>query len=241
LEHNRVELAHFFPRYGQWNKGRAVLEKLLQDHPDDHWVYFQLAVLQLYLHDTHAYRRTAEAMLQRFEFGELSEPDQGQSWRTPRAIMDRTAKVGLLLPPEKTVARLCETARRVRGPERPDEPLESWYAISGALAEYRAGNFDAAENRVRSLVQDGDPANERTIAATLISAMAASRLGRPQDAANRLASANQRLDNHMQQVSGVDADRGNSWADWLICEILRREAEGVVVGNAQTASIEIVD
>jgi hypothetical protein len=228
---NRLDLAHFYPRYGQWQKGRKVLEKLLEQHPDDHWVYFQLAVLQLYLDDEAAYRQTAQTMLERFENGQQEAPDRDQSWRGPAAIMDRTAKVGLLLPPASPAmaARLREATIRAVGPQDANEPLASWFAISRGLAEYRVDDYAAAERCVRSLVQDGDAASERTIAAELIFAMVNRRLGRVDEAASRLGSVAERLNQRHRQFAGT-IDRGTGWADWLICEILLREAQRTVNG-----------
>jgi hypothetical protein len=230
---NRFDLANWHPRHGAWEEGREVLEELLRAYPDDHWIYFQLAVLQLYLNDVPAYRRTAQAMLERFERGEQAEPDFGIDWRAPAAIMDRTAKVGLLLPPERSadVARLRDVMLRATGSTVDAEQLASWFAIGRGLAEYRTGNYQEAENLVRSLSLDGDPASERTLGAQLIFAMAAHRLGRVDDAARQLTEVSARLKANEQKMSAPNADRGTGWADWLICEILLREADRLIQGS----------
>jgi hypothetical protein len=230
----RFNLANWYPRHGQWDKGREVLEDLLAKHPDDHWVHFQLAVLQLYLGDDDAYRRTAESMLARFEQGTQAPIDVGVEWRSPAAIRDRTAKVSLLLPPSESdqVERLRALTLEVVGNEKADEPANSWFAIARGLAEYRSGHFDGAKRQLQVVAADDGDTAQRGIAAQLILAMVDQRAGRLDLAKNRLREMRQRLQMHERQFV-QESDRGTGWADWLICEILRREAESLLDGSGR--------
>ena len=98
-------------------------------------------------------------MLERFEKGAQGPADMGVEWRGPEAIMDRTAKVGLLVAPvaEGEVERLRQLTLQAVGAEKANEPVASWFAIGRGLAEYRAGSYISAEVQLRSVAtEDGE-------------------------------------------------------------------------------------
>ena len=164
---------------------------------------------------TDRYRRLCRRMLDRFRV--TNDP----------AIAARTAKYCLLLPlpgPEQEDAgRMAE--RSVAGAT---EPLRRWAGAAKGLADYRRGRFADAVAAIEKAqaADDGRDWNLRVIAGCVRS-MAMMRLGSRDEARAALMKASGLYRSNVQQATALDP--GPFWADLLICEVLHREAEALVV------------
>src|SRR5205085_11105101 len=113
-------------RAGRWAEGRQALGEAIRLHPDNHWNWFELAVVLARDGDAAAYRAHCHAMLDRF--GTTPDP----------TLVERTAKSCLLLPiddADRAVAvRLAEAAAT-----HEEDGSIAWFRLAQGLARYRAG------------------------------------------------------------------------------------------------------
>jgi tetratricopeptide (TPR) repeat protein len=119
-------------------------------------------------------------------------------------------------PPDKTEGRFCQLAR--------------------GTAEYRKGDFAAAAEHLGGVVRDGKEAwwGLRSPAHSVL-AMAQQRRGEPDEARATLAQESELWE---RDAPGSAASAGTHWHDWLMCRVLRREAEEVVLrGNAAASDV----
>jgi tetratricopeptide (TPR) repeat protein len=199
---------------GQWTKAAAAFERAVELNPGCLWSSYRWATLCLYTNERKEYRRACGAMLDRF--GETKE----------LLIADCTAKACSLAPEfasdAKQVMRLADLA--MTGTE--NEPARKWYEITKGLVDYRAGRFGpAAEVIVRSA-----PSTEglhRDALAFSILAMAQHRLGKGEEARMALSNAQAIIATKLPKAEGGETF-SDDWHDWLHCQILCREAEGLL-------------
>jgi serine/threonine-protein kinase len=201
---------------GQFEEARRGYVRACLDDPDNHWNWYHLSCLELYLDDEASYRDSAKGMLERF--GNTSVP----------TIAERTAKVCLLTPhavgePAK-LQRLLDLA--LASTENPDN--QPWFALSKALAEYRAGRFESAlsfADRAASL----RPATARATT-ELIRAMAHHRLGHAEKAKESLGKAVSTIETELPKPGAKPIGGAENW---LICHVLRREAGQLIAGSGK--------
>jgi WD40 repeat protein/serine/threonine protein kinase len=205
------ERGRFYLHEGRPDRAAADFLKAVALEPDDPWTWFQTAPLLLRAGDVAGYRRHCRAMLQRF--GKTRDP----------VLAERMAKVCLLLPgpPEELALPAALADQALRAGER--HPFRPYFELSRALADYRRGQFPAAEVRLRKLL-GGGRSWDVAVPACLVLAMARQQLGRPGPAREALAEGLRQLERTVPQV----ADAGGSWHDWLICQIFRHEAQALL-------------
>ena len=141
--------------------------------------------------------------------------------------LDKVCKACLLAPVSSPaeaefLRSMAATAVRKAGP---GDRFFAWFLMCLGLAEYRAGNWDAALDalgKCRAKAIDPQP----IISAAYLQAMTLGRLGQPESAEARLIEARRMLVQVLPADDAVVVPR--SWPDWLICRILGREAEVVV-------------
>jgi hypothetical protein len=102
----------------------------------------------------------------------------------------------------------------------PDHPASGWARALAGLADYRGGRPGRAVHRLREGRWRDD---ELGLYARLVLAMAEQRAGDAARARRLLADASAALRSQRTQIAG------NSWHDWLVCELLRREAEATIL------------
>lgn len=168
-----------------------------------------------------------------------------------REVGDRTAKTCMLLPdalPPQDQPRLMELmdqALHGSGPAArvmrllnldPAEGNMRYFQLGKGIAEYRAGHFDEAArwlSRARSGMDGGEGTGEAE--ADLFLAMALQKSGRPAEAGEPLGRATRAMDATFPRP-GV-GDLGTWPQDWLICQIIRREAERLIdLGGTKTTA-----
>lgn len=214
----RVWAGRVFGRLGRWEQAAENWTKAVELDPDskDHWRWYVLAPILVELGQEDRYRRHCRQMLARF--GDTQDA----------AIADRTAKVCLLIPAPPEDLRLpIQLAGRAVELEGTSQ-LAGWYLMTRGLAEYRDGRFSEALHMCRQSRQLSEPrkATDCAVPALLIEAMALCRLGQSDEARRSLHAAQDIMERDPR--SSEQGDLGWGFHDWLICRILRREAEALL-------------
>ena len=176
---------------------------------DPSMAWLNRAVLEVEFGDRGAYREHCRRMVERFEGS------------TNAGELERTAKAGLFDPPPswEEAARLRSLARSAVERAGPDDPYRSWYLLALGLAEYRAGDFDAA---LKVLDRHQAPGGAAVIMAASVQAMAVARKGQSQAAQGRLAQAERLLAEQVPTMAAPD------WDNRLIARRLVREAAALI-------------
>ena len=100
------------------------------------------------------------------------------------------------------------------------------------LAEYRQGHFATAVGlSKKSTTQGGNSYAEAK--AYLVIAMAQHQLNQVDESRPALAKAYEIVDTRMPKL---DSDLGVSWHDWLMTQILLREAKQLIEGDSAASS-----
>jgi tetratricopeptide (TPR) repeat protein len=211
--------AEWMGRRGAWLEASTASKRLVELDPGNANCWFRDAPLRLQVGDVEGYRRDCREMLTRFQS------------RANHYVADFTAKTCFLLPDSvPDLEPALKLARRsLAGTEK--DIAYRWFLVCKALAEYRAGQFDAAVKAV----SDVAPVPEGSVldaTSYIILALAQIRQGHPAEAGQTLARARGIRDRNWPQF-----DRGqrfdDAWDDWLRCDILQREAESLINGKAQ--------
>ncbi|MBI1917216.1 MAG: protein kinase [Planctomycetes bacterium] len=178
--------------------------------PDDAWGWYTLSILRWGAGDLPGYRQVCREMVTRF--GEAKDA----------GVAHLTVKACLLLPDAvsdlKPVLRLAERAE-----------LPGWFATTSGMADYRAGNYTGALKRLRQAIVPVDDYPAREALNHLFLAMAHHQLGHADEATRALAQA-RAVEGRVkpQRVERPDLDE----IEWLRVEIVRREAEALILKQA---------
>jgi hypothetical protein len=209
-------VAAAYARQARWDMAAETLANLVEKNPDDHWNWCLAACVTARSGNTDRYRRLCRLMLDRYR--ETSDPD----------IAERISKSCSLLPhigaEQQQASRLAERAVAIA-----HAGVKPWTLAAKGLADYRRERFadalaDIQESRT-SLGRSGQWNFE--VPVRCVRAMALLRLGRRDVARADLESASTLWRSSAPQTMAVDP--GQYWTDLLICEILHREAEAVIL------------
>jgi eukaryotic-like serine/threonine-protein kinase len=210
---NILGLVH--AEHGEWQAALTNYAKVAELFPDDHLAYFSLAPLLLKVGDTDGYRKHRERILR--QFAATSEPQ----------VAERMAKACLLLPPAPPDLEKVQKMVDAAVAAGTDNTYWVYFQFAKGLAEYRAGHFDEAVRWLKQVL-DHEGYYERAAAADAVLAMAQFQLKQPEEARATLAKA--------VKIAGANMPKPDSqnyglvWNDWLICEILMREAQSLIEG-----------
>jgi serine/threonine-protein kinase len=175
-----------------------------------------MAPLFLQLGDMAGCRKHCHLMLERF--GGTTDP----------VVAERTAKACLLVSlPEPDRNAACRLAERAAAMARSSRHwVLPWALVAEALGDYRGGRFVAAVARVDECLSRRPGYWDCEVPAHLVRAMALHRLGRIDGAWESLRRAAETL---QARLPRLDSRAFSShWHDWLICGLLRREAEALI-------------
>jgi hypothetical protein len=140
-----------------------------------------------------------------------------------RQVGERAAKACLLAPqPVGDIKTLTALADRAVAPGA-NPSLLPWFRMCKGMAEYRAGHYESAIDwlaRARTL-----EAATGLATLDLFTAMAHHRLGHAAEARQWLEQAVARMDTRVPRPGTDDLD---SPENYLICAIVRREAEALI-------------
>ncbi len=197
---------------GAWREAAQNLGRAVENRPADGYNLFAAGMLLLYAGDVSRYRIACDELLDRAD-------------RSHDAIdAERAAKVCLLRP---SGDRLARAARFAYAP--PANPAhEPYVKLVRGLAEYRLGDFDAAESWLKSATVSAD-ASRVAIPARFVLAMVHSRRGEADAARSEL----DRALGLMKQAVPTPA-AGGHWPDWVFCALLADEAQALVRGTGTT-------
>jgi eukaryotic-like serine/threonine-protein kinase len=219
-----VGRANAFARLGKWREAVADLNQAarLQGSAQRYWP--QLAPLRLETGDQLAYRQ-----LRREALDAGSRPD------SPSAA-GRVCQLSLLLPAEGTeLETAVNLAEKIAAPGNSKATLASRQFAKG-LVDYRRGNFASAIEWARMTLETGarqdlpawshERERNRAVAAYLVKAMAHQQLNQAAEARTALSRANDIVQTQLSQPDSGDI--GREWPDWLVAQILLREANGLI-------------
>jgi WD40 repeat protein len=210
----------------QWFAAAFHLRQLLLAHegdapqgePNDHGVWHRAVVLHAHLGNKEGYGRLCRAMLQRF--GDTADP----------AIAERSAKACLLLAdvnvePQKVV-QLADLAVT----KQPEHPSMAWFCLAKGLTAYRLGRpAEAGEWLQKSLAKKPAPYAEAM--ARFVLTMTHQQRGQADEAKLTLVRA-QQITSELPPLEKA----GASWPDWMINDLLRREAETIIAARKTDAA-----
>jgi eukaryotic-like serine/threonine-protein kinase len=190
---------------------------------DPYW-YFQRAPLLVHFDDIPRYRALRQEILARF------------FWSNDSTTIERLTRACTLLPLERgdDIERLLEMTDRALA-NLPREPVFRLSCmVARATVEYRRGDFTTAAERLEKAVAEG-----KTLwwgyqsPALLMLALAQQRGGSAVKARDTLA---REAELWQREAPATSEAAGGLWHDWLMRDILRREAEDVVLRNNSAAS-----
>jgi tetratricopeptide (TPR) repeat protein len=208
-----VAAAH--ARLARWDLAAEKIAKLVERNPDDHWNWYLSAVIAARSGNPEPYRRFCRTMLDRFH--DTNDPE----------IAERTAKSSLLLPVSELKQEAGQMAERAVA--RATGGVVPWALAAKGLAEYRAQRFTDALATIQKsqAAMSGSGPWYFEVPARCVHAMALSRLGRRDEARAALERASELYRSNAPQ--NIALDPGPHWNDHLICEVLHREAEAVIL------------
>jgi len=224
IAHAHQSLGNAYAMAGQWERAIPEFRRAGDlDRGSDPEAHYRLAALCLYVGDVDGYRTACREVLERFS----TSPN--------RNFIDRTAKICLIArdPDENRERALKLADQNVLGTKK--HPDYRWFVLAKALSDYRASRFADSLNQLEEIVPQEGGGHVDALAFALL-AMVQQRLNHVDKARGALASARDILANAMPNPK-QGRPFGDDWNDWLHCQILVREAEGMS-GTAPTGSNE---
>jgi serine/threonine protein kinase/Tfp pilus assembly protein PilF len=205
---------------GEWDQAAAEFAAAFdKETPNDPYVWFEHACLQLQVGDAAGYHKLCDRMRERF--GESQDVDAV-------ALMAHTCA----LAPGGTgdAAAEIRLAQRRLDLTPPPSVHHAWSMHVMGLACYRAGQDQQAIEWLSTGLAE-DPAWRGRGVSWLLLAMAHHRLGQAAEARHWFDTA----DTWIKQMTPNEPDKGGritppdwNWRDWLIVQLFRREAEEVL-------------
>jgi serine/threonine protein kinase len=198
-------------RLARWRQAADDFRRAAQLDPSADWTWYYAIVTLVEIGEKADYRNLCQQMQQRFE----SSPDP--------LLAERVAKLWLLTPDcpgdPAIPSRLTDRALA----EGPNQKLYYWVMSTKGISEYRAGHPDEAASWLRKAI-DAAPAKAPQCKALsgLFLSMALRRQDHRDQARQAYNQAAEIFDHHQTQYGG---DFGADWCDWLMCSIVRREAD----------------
>jgi WD40 repeat protein/tetratricopeptide (TPR) repeat protein len=213
-------------RLGQWGEAAADYGRRVELTPTETIAWLQAAPLFVLADNLEGYREHCRCMVARF----------GASDELP--VAERTIKVCLLLP--DAVVDLGPSLSRLQSAlddgSAPDG-MRKWGYMALALAAHRADN---AKTALECITKSQQSPGYRAIgpeAATLLClmAMAQHQLRNRDEASEALVQADTLVDEYLRKLASGEF---KGWHDWLIAEILRREATELIAGPTKEPTPE---
>jgi len=210
------ERAGQLAREGKWEPAADEFAKGLEIYPVDHWQWYRAGALQAYRNQPEEFRDICRKMLDLF--GDTNDP----------FIAERAGKLALLLPDalpgDARPAQLCDKSASWR----PDVP---WFQLASAIARYRDKKYQDALARLQTAEAQVGNQVYCHVLIELFRAMSLHRLEQQEAARQSLEAALRRLGEitpKPPEAEEATLDYGSGWHDYLMCEVVRREAETLV-------------
>jgi tetratricopeptide (TPR) repeat protein len=205
----------YHAQFGRWREAAAdfaaVFARQAPASPRDWWVH---AALRLQTGDADGYRRLCGEMIRRF--GATTDPAAAYQVALTCSLSPDA------VPDLKEVVRLAERPAAADA----DKP---WHLLSLGAAQYRLGQLAEAARLLRHAAEqpptDRTSYDSRRVLAWLFLNLACERLGQADEARRWLREAI-RLTDETGPRDGT-SNWGKPCDGWLMCQIVRREAEAV--------------
>jgi len=216
-----------YARTRRWDKALTSIERALALDPgDDHASWYSAAVLAAFLGEGNRYDQICRRMEARF----ASSNDLIRVGATLRTCLLRpeTSALG-----DAMRQRLAAASERESSPS--SFPGSGWTSL--ALADYRAAAPDRALVRIALARKSAGYGSDGSLQALTLAVEAASlnSLGRSKDARAALGRAGLILE-PVFSVSASATTLGSNWFDWLIAEVIYREAQAALAAESDWPS-----
>jgi tetratricopeptide (TPR) repeat protein len=208
-----VQRGNDYCRLGRWRQAAGDFRRSLSLDPDDEWTWYAAIPPLVEIGDLDGYRKRCIEMQQKFE----SSDDV--------LLAERIAKLWSLTPncpgDPAIPTRLVDRALANDAPAT--KKLYYWVMSTKGIAEYRAGRHAEAASWLKKAIDAAPPTTLqcKSLSGFFLS-LALWRQNLPDQAREAFDRAAEILDRHQSKNAG---DLGMEWCDWLMCQILRREAE----------------
>jgi WD40 repeat protein len=209
---NRALLALVEPaqQRGDWPAVAAALDRLRKGEPKQHYHWYRSAIVLAWLGRRDEHQRLCQEMLRQVSAsGEAS-------------LAERTGKICLLFPDEPSPEAVEAIRRAVK-----QEPNNPWFLLAAGLAELRTGHWAQVEKMLERQLQRPDSAYLEATACFIL-ALAHHGQGQPEEARAALERGRKVCASKLPPL----AHCGSAWPDWLVADLLRREAEALVQTKA---------
>jgi serine/threonine protein kinase/tetratricopeptide (TPR) repeat protein len=205
------ELGNLLAREGRWADALGFLARAVELAPSDRLLALQTGTLYLQLGDEAGYRRHALAVLDRF-----AEKPQASGVITKCCLMsDHPVEVDRAF-------QIADLAFRREVAANPGTIDHGWCQLDMALAEYRRGRHTRAADLLAKCRRASTGIFK--VQVEMLLALAYLGMGRKAQAGPLLSAGSKAL-----QTAGIKGfDGGDSWHDWLTCDLFRREAEALI-------------
>ena len=212
------ELGEEHARRGQWKEAASAFAEAYPLQPNA-VLGMKLGILLAQIGKNDRYRHHCKALLEQF------------ARTSSNSSADMTLKTCCLLGPgpagdQAQLARLADVATA----GDPAQQWYEWFLMSKGLHEFRAGRIEAALTACRATRRPSGSASGdvNALAATVfaIEGMALHRSGDPSGAHRSLVEANNLIEKGPLFQGG--GHFGDSWSDWLVAQVLYREARALL-------------
>ncbi len=224
-----AERGVLYARQRRWSDAAADHARAAKRTRDTR-IWLQAAALFVLAGNERDYAQHCQEMLKHFE----AHDQFGKAEQTSKACLLLADAVDLRKLPLETVHRGLD-----------DDSAPNWILGWGfgtrALAAYRAGDAVKTVHWAHKSQETPAYASKLQLQALVLSVLAVAQhqLEQPEDAQKALTQASELIDVHLPKLA--TGELGGTWHDWLIAEILRREAEAVINGPAGEATVEAED
>jgi tetratricopeptide (TPR) repeat protein len=214
--------AKFSARIGRWHDSADDFQHAVKLNPASRYPWLQLAPVLILAGEEQRYKATCQDLVGQFRG--TDQPD----------VADVVCKVALLGPQNVDLSDLPVETLRDAATDPTWARYRTWFIACCALISYREGEHQKAVEWVRKI--DGRTGRAETLA-LVVRALAEHQLGESEKARATLTQAESNIPVKLRTLGTGDyhgllpVSSSIVHHDWLIPEILRREAESLL--NAQ--------
>ncbi|MCL4206748.1 MAG: protein kinase [Pirellulaceae bacterium] len=219
---NHFHRARLYARLGDWRGSADDHLREVELTPEDRLTWLRAAPALILAGDLDGYRSHCRRLVERF--GKTTKPDEADIVCKVCLLLADTVERGAL--PVRTLEDALEQGQA-------SDDLVPWFTAACALSSYRAGEPQQALRWAQKL--DDSPTFQSGALALVVRSMAEYRLGQTDQARRTLAEVTESIPVPLRtlgtdQYDGVLPVPDSVIAhDWLIPEILRREAERLIL------------
>ncbi|MCY2995622.1 MAG: protein kinase [Planctomycetota bacterium] len=220
-------------RSGRWRESAEDYGRELKLNPQHRWSWMRVASCWILAGDEPAYQQHCRELAA--QFGNTDAAD----------VADTVCKISLLRPGVIDLSELPIQKLQAATSDPKWEPGRHGFNATCALISYRAGDYETAAARAMKVsVESTHPGGALALA---IRAMAEYQLDRTEQARRTLAQVETYIPIELRTLGTPDYQgplpvlAATAHYDWLIAEILRREAAALINGGHRAAVPEAPD